>query len=305
MAMMKVALTRMVPAAILLLMAMPAAAQTQRDLRDRPVTADDIQRLQDQVYDTSNEVSRLRSREPERADRLQHQLDDLRDQVAYVKVKLQKEGGVSRDDVNDLSARITELRDQTRAVPRPPAGGSNLSGGVYDRQRLGPIHDNELPAGQALDVRLEQPLSSATAQVEDRFTATTVVDLYQGDQVLVPAGSVLRGIVRSVTKTTRTDRKGALTVSFDQLTIRGRSYPIRASVAQAIESEGVQGEAGKIGAGAGVGAILGGILGGAKGALLGILVGGGGTLAATDGDDVVLPAGTTLRVTFDEPALVR
>jgi hypothetical protein len=303
--MMKMCLTRIAPAALVLLMAMPAAAQTRRDMRDRPVTADDIQRLQDEVYDTGNEVSRLRSRDPERADRLQHQLDDLRDEVAYLKVKLQKEGSVSRDDVHDTGARIAELRDQTRAAPPPAAGGSNLSGGAYDPARPGPIHDNELPAGQALDVRLEQPLSSATAQVEDRFTVTTVVDLYQGDEVLVPAGSVLRGIVRSVTKTTRTDRKGALTVSFDQLTIHGRSYPIRASVTQAIESQGVQGEAGKVSAGAGVGAILGGILGGAKGALLGVLVGGGGTLAATDGDDVVLPAGTMLRVRFDEPALVR
>ena len=54
---------------------------------------------------------------------------------------------------------------------------------------------------------------------------------------------------------------------FDQLTIRGRTYPIHATVTQALESEGVKGEVGKIGTAAGVGAIIGGIIGGGKGVL--------------------------------------
>ena len=123
----------------------------------------------------------------------------------------------------------------------------------------------------------------------------------QGNQLLVPAGSVLRGVVSSVKRAGRVERKGVLTLSFDQLTVEGRDYPIRATVTQAIESSGVRGEAGKIGAGAGVGAIIGGILGGFKGAMAGILIGGGGTIAATEGNDVKLDAGTILRIRFDSP----
>src|SRR4029077_15420315 len=130
-----------------------------------------------------------------------------------------------------------------------------------------------LPVGTELDVRLQQSLSSGTAVVEDRFEATTLVDLKEGDRVIVPAGSMMRGVVSSVTKTPRTERKGSLTLAFDQVRINGRDYPIRATVTQAIESEGIKGEAGKIGAGAGVGMIIGGILGGVKGALAGILIG--------------------------------
>ena len=92
-----------------------------------------------------------------------------------------------------------------------------------------------------------------------------------------------------------------MTVAFDRVTINGRAYPIRATVSQALESEGIMGEKEKIGIGAGVGAILGAILGGAKGALAGILIGGGGTIAATEGKDVELPAGTVLRVRLDSP----
>ena len=57
----------------------------------------------------------------------------------------------------------------------------------------------------------------------------------------------------------------------------------------------------KIGAGAVVGGIVGGIIGGGKGALIGVLVGGGGTMAATDGTEVDLPAGTVLRIRVDQP----
>ena len=282
----------------------------------------DIQRLQDQVYQTSRDVADLRGRDPAAADRLQGPLDDLRDEVIYLKVKLRKEGNVSRAEYNDVRGRIGDLRSQARGdatrqgtgvfpgtppaqAPPPaygaPAGAPPPYGGTTEQQvqRRG-----ELPAGQELDVRLERDLSSETAQVEDRFRAKTIVDLYQGNDVLIPVGSTLRGVVSSVTKAGRVQRRGSLTVVFDQITIQGRTYPIHATVQQAIQ-EGMKGEAGKIGAGAGVGAIIGGILGGAKGALLGVLIGGGGTIAATEGSDVTLPAGSVLRIRFDEPLRVK
>jgi hypothetical protein len=49
-----------------------------------------------------------------------------------------------------------------------------------------------------------------------------------------------------------------------------------------------------------VGGIIGGILGGLKGALAGILIGGGGVVAATEGENVELPPGTVLRMRLDQ-----
>jgi hypothetical protein len=163
---------------------------------------------------------------------------------------------------------------------------------------------NEIPVGQELDVRLQTLLDSETAQVEDRFEATTVVDLMQGDRVLVPAGSHVRGIISAVDRASRTDRTGELTLAFDEIVVHGRSYPLRANAVDTIKSEGIKGEVGKIAAGAGVGAIVGGILGGTKGAIAGILIGAGGTIAATEGNDVELPAGTVLRLRLDEAVFV-
>jgi hypothetical protein len=161
-----------------------------------------------------------------------------------------------------------------------------------------------VPAGQEVDVRLRSTLSSETATVEQRFETTTVVDLMQNGRVLVPAGSVIRGVVSDVDKAGRVDRDGALTLSFDKLTVNGRERDIRGSATQIFESKGIREEGTVAAAGAGVGGIVGGIIGGVKGAVLGAVIGAGGAIAATDGKDITLPAGSIVRVRLDSPVRV-
>ena len=287
-----------------LMMAVPARAQTM-------ATSAEIQRLQDEVYQAGTDVSRLRSNDSSAAARLQDELDELRDEVTYLKVKLRKENNVTRAQYAEVRDRIQNLRARARgessANPPVEPATSYPPSSVHSRGRdERPVSgQSTIPVGQELDVRLQTQLSSDNAQVEDRFEATTVVDLYEGNRVLIPAGSVMRGIVSSVDRASRTDRKGRLTVAFDQVTVNGRNYPLRGTVTQAIESEGIRGEIGRIGAGSAVGAIIGGILGGAKGALIGVLIGGGGTMVATEGKDVTLPPGTILRVRLDTPPDIR
>ena len=350
--------TAVLLAALMLTFSAPIGVLAQNDAS---VTPADIQRLQDRVFGLSSDLSKLRSRDASTASRLEGDLDDLRDEVVYLRVKLRKEGRVQRSEYADLRDRLDSLGSRIRGEGTGSSTSSSSSSGDRDRytssssggssspgsssspgtttrstneterqprvgygtpgtvssdpttpdQNRSPENTSrgtsarrgsrEIPVGQELDIRLQTPLSSETAQVEDRFEATSIVDMYEGNQLLVPAGSVLRGVVSSVKKAGRVERKGVLTLSFDQITVDGRDYPIRATVTQAIESSGVRGEAGKIGTAAGVGAIIGGILGGFKGALAGILIGGGGTIAATEGTDVKLDTGTILRIRFDSP----
>src|SRR3954466_825413 len=311
-----------------------AAAQT--------VTATDVQRLQDSIYDASRAVGQMRSRDANAASQLQSELDDAADEAIYLKVKLRKNESVSHRELTDVRDRVENIRNRARdnyngsnssangsinddrpvsaagnPAPYPNDNGRaypNENGRTYpnDNGRAYPNdppvrsqNPNEIPVGTEFDVRLQQPLTSRTSQVEDRFDATTMVDLRdERGRVLVPAGSVMRGVISSVHPATRMERKGSMTVAFDRVTINGRAYPIRATVSQALESEGIMGEKEKIGIGAGAGAILGAILGGAKGAIAGILIGGGGTIAATEGKDVELPAGTVLRVRMDAPLTI-
>lgn len=161
-----------------------------------------------------------------------------------------------------------------------------------------------IPVGQQIDVRLQQQLSSATAKVEDHFETTTVVDLLQGSQVILPAGTIVRGLVSSVEPAGKIDRSARLTLVFDQIRVRGRNYSIRAMPTQAFESRPILDEAKTVGAGGALGAIVGGILGGLDGAIIGAAVGAGGVIAATEGQNIVLPAGTIIRIRMDRPVEV-
>src|SRR5436190_23660204 len=107
------------PAALVLMLAVPASAQTpgpRNNARQSSITTSDIQRLQDEVYDASNELSRLRNRDQATAERLQSQLDDLRDEVVYLRVKLRKEGSVSRADYNDVRNHVQSVRSEARGT---------------------------------------------------------------------------------------------------------------------------------------------------------------------------------------------
>jgi TolA-binding protein len=324
----RVAVAAIVAAAL----AAPVAAQQQNYSQ---VTQADIQRLQDSVFQAGSDVQQLKNRDAARASQLQAQLDDLRDEVIYLKVKLRKEGTLQRSEYATVRDRLDDLRSQatnytTNYTPStstnsatasagttanraattstaPSGTSSSTSSSTARTTTTTPAASGsqvEVPSGTELDVRLTNTLNSGTAQVEDRFEGTTLVDLNINGRTVIPAGSVMRGVVTAVDPATRTNRTAKMTVSFDQVTINGRAYPIRGTVTQAIQGEGIKGETGRIVTGAGVGAVLGGILGGVKGAILGTVIGGGGITAATEGKEVEVPQGSVLRVRLDSPVQI-
>ena len=253
-------------------------------------TAADLARLDETAAGIRREATALRATDATLAAEVERTLADLSDEIAYLRVKLRREGSVTRDEYASLRDRLETLRVKAlgkKASAASAPGASEPRAGV-------------VPVGTELDVRLQTPLNSGTAKVEQRFEATMLLDYAEGGRVLVPAGSLVRGFVSSVRAAGRVDRRGSLTLSFDEIEIGPRMYRLRASVTKALD-----GKAGKdlqrIGAGAVLGAVLGGIIGGGEGALIGVLVGGGGTIAATEGADVDLPVGTILRIRIDQP----
>ena len=203
--------------------------------------------------------------------------------------------------VSATGTACAERAGATSTTSTPPQAGTQAP---TQPETVNSGEPGTIPVGQEMDVRLRTPLNSDTAQVEQRFEATTVVDVMQNGRVLVPAGSLVEGVVSAVDKATRTDRTGSLTLSFDRMRVNGQQHRIRASATEVFKSGGVRDEAPKAGIGAGAGAIIGGILGGAKGAVLGAVIGAGGTIAATEGKNVDLPAGTVIRIRMDSPMRV-
>ncbi len=240
----------------------------------------ELRALQLELDGVRSEVDRLPETDGRLAD-LESAVEELDDELAYLRVTLRREGAVPQREVDAYRGRLNAVTRQLEDDTQSEAFG-----------------DGVVPVGTEMDVRLQSSLHSDTADVEDRFYATVATDLLVEDRVVIPAGADVRGLVSAVDRSSRADRSASLTLTFDQVTVRGRTYPARLTLTEAQES-GLKDEAARIGIGAGVGGVIGGLLGGTKGALAGILIGGGGTVAATEGEDVDLPAGTTLRVRFD------
>ena len=255
------------------------------------VTAADLSKLDADVTKVSSQIAALKKSDPTLASASEKTLGEVQDDLTYLKVKLRREGAVTPKEVADLRDRIETLRVKTQ-------------GAVVRAQ---PVMNDEpvervvkVPVGTQIDVRLQTSLNSATAKVEQRFEATTLIDVTTAGVVSIPAGSVARGFVSSVRPAGRVDRKGSLTLSFDEMVVYGKHPPMRASVIQALDGK-MSDDAARIGTGATAGAILGGLMGGLKGLLAGVLIGAGGTIAATDGANADLPAGTILRIRLDQP----
>ena len=250
----------------------------------------------------------------------EQEMNEIRDDLGYLRVRARRGLAVTRTERQRLSDRVDRFLTRINNSNNNNNNNNASNRGVIDRRdqpanrttdrsgnrtsdrnndRIGSMRSLEIPSGTEVDVRLVTGLTSDTAKVEDRVEATTMVDLYRGNDMIVPSGSVLTGWVTSVDRASRTDRQGKMTIEFNRVRINNRNYDTKAYVTQALESDGIKGEAGRISAGSAVGAIIGGLLGGVKGAVAGILIGGGGVIAATEGKDVHLPEGTVLRVRFD------
>jgi hypothetical protein len=283
--------TQVFVAVLMVGVTVPAAAQ-----RGAANENAEIQQLRDSAYLVERDLSSLGQRDAARAGQLQPRLEELQEEIVYLKVKQRKEGSVQRREYADVRDRLEDLRAEARPAPMPVAPAARRNAAAATSRVV------EVPVGTEIDVRLTDSLDSGQAMVEDRFEGTTLADVLVGGRVAIPAGAVVRGVVTAVSPATRTNRTARMSLSFDQVTFNGQSHPIRGTVTEAIEGSGMKGEVGRVGVGAGAGAVIGGLLGGVKGALLGVAIGGAGTLAATEGKEVRVPQGSVLRVRLDSPA---
>jgi hypothetical protein len=257
------------------------------------VTEADLAKLDATVAEISQRAANLRISDATLAAEVEKSLALLKEDVISLRVRLRREGSLQRADYAEVRDRLETLRVKSlgqRVTGQPVLQDDPMTGGEVW----------VVPVGTEMDVRLQTALSSATSKVEQRFEATTLVDLKLGGAVRIPAGTIVRGFVGSVRAAGRVERKGSLTLAFDEILLPRGTSRLRASVTQALDGKSSE-DLSRIGTGAAIGAIVGGLIGGGKGLLLGVLVGGGGTIAATDGSDENLPIGTVLRLRIDAP----
>ncbi len=176
--------------------------------------------------------------------------------------------------------------------------------------------------GTKIRFTINQGLSSKTAREGDDFSGVVSRSVRQGDQVVIPEGSVIRGRVSHVQRPGRVKGRGELGLRFDELELpNGQRYDLSASLTSLdegekesvdeegqVKSEGTKKrDAATIGAGAGIGAVIGAISGGGKGAATGGAIGAGagtGVVLLTRGKDVEIRRGAELAIQLDRPLSV-
>jgi hypothetical protein len=176
----------------------------------------------------------------------------------------------------------------------------------------------QVDRGTTFRVRMNGTISSRTARIGDRFTATVTEPVYSNTGVVViPVGSTVTGRVDSVKAAKKGGDPGQIGVSFVSVrTPNGSTRAINGSLTDLntkqakSDNEGTaSGDDRKndkiifIGGGAGGGAILGGLIGGGKGALIGGILGGLGGLAGeryTKGEEAEVRSGTEFGVNLNQ-----
>ena len=264
--------------------AVPTPAQSRGE-----ASLDDLQRLQEDLANLDGDLAALEPGDP-KTDEFRNRAEHIREEAIFLKVKVQhhqRDGGSGTGLAQDDVARLRRMVEQLRAdIDR-----------AFGREQ----RELRLPEGTSIQVRLAHALSSRTARREDRVDAS-VAEPVRADGVLaLPAGTQMRGVVREVEAAQRPSKAGRVEIEFDSVYLDPTRLEMRGRVAEIRESGD---QAKKAGIGAVVGGVLGGLLGGKNGAIAGILVGGGGAVVATKGEDVELPAGTVLTVRLERPLVI-
>lgn len=173
-------------------------------------------------------------------------------------------------------------------------------------------------SGKRFRVRMNDTISSKTARVGERFTATITEPVYSNTGVVViPSGSEIIGRVNSVRPAAKGGKPGQIDASFVQVRLpNGRVRAINGTLTD-LDSDDAKSDAEGtasgdrmknrklifIGGGGAGGAVLGGAVGGGKGALIGGLLGAGAGLLGeryTKGEEAEVRSGTSFGVYLNQ-----
>jgi hypothetical protein len=188
--------------------------------------------------------------------------------------------------------------------------GSSATSNAKEKERKGgerraePVRPIVVEAGTALEVTVDQSISSKTNNPGDQFDCSIASPVTVNGREVIPVGAKCTGTVTDAKSAGRFKGGAMLGVALSSVTVHGQTYPIHTTGFE--EAGKGRGKRTAIGAGGGaaVGAIIGAIAGGGKGAAIGAAAGGGaGTAGAalTGKRDITIPAETRLSFKLAQP----
>jgi hypothetical protein len=164
-----------------------------------------------------------------------------------------------------------------------------------------------VPEGTQFIIRINDTISSETAQIGDTFTGVLDDPIYVENEVAIPRNADVTGRIVDVKSAGKFKGRSELVLALTSVAYNGRSYQINTGNWSRQGGSRGKNTAAKVGGGAALGAIIGGIAGGGKGAAIGAGVGAGvgtGAQAVTKGEQINLKPETALTFTLEAPVKV-
>jgi uncharacterized protein YfiM (DUF2279 family) len=202
--------------------------------------------------------------------------------------------------LNDRGAKASPAMSVSKPAAKPAAkAASKTTRGA-------------LSSGTAISAKFDAGISSRTHKAGQKLTGTVASDVKdKSGRVVIPAGSKVHLMIAAIHESeNKSDKTGKLVLTPTKVVIAGKSYPLSGSVIaldRTLKDRKTNGgDLAKVGLGAGAGALLGtAVTGGStKGAVIGGVAGAAvGTQRAiqTQDRDVVVPAGSRMKVTLAAP----
>ncbi len=153
----------------------------------------------------------------------------------------------------------------------------------YNRNYRSNYNQNRvlIPAGSTVNVRLTSKVSTENGQSGDTWTGTVIRPIVAGNNLVIPAGTPVEGVVTNATQGTHNNRP-ELALAIRQITVNGRSTTMNAYTEPIVAGSDRAKKLGVIAGGAAAGALLGHTV--AKdqhGTLIGGLLGGAASYGLT------------------------
>lgn len=223
-----------------------------------------------------------------------------------------QDGGVVKGPVQRVEPNsvVVKVGERPKTVPRAEITSVQVEEPGVPAKALPPaakFREFVIPAGTPISVKIMAAAASNTSHVEDSIPGELTESLMIDGVEVVPAGSPVTGNVLRAEPSAKVKGLASLALRFDSIRAGSETYPVSMTYSRTAEAT-KSSDAKKIGIPAAGGAIIGGILGGKKGAVIGGAVGGGAGTAvvlSTSGKEVVLPAGTVLKLTLDRDIEVK
>lgn len=159
---------------------------------------------------------------------------------------------------------------------QPPQSNADNGGLPFAKSQI-----IEVPTGSPVYIRLQDPISSATAQEGQSFPAVLDEPIVVEGQTIAAQGTVVTGRVVAARQSVHLHDAGYLRLTLSSITLNGKTVPLQTSSLFVKGGSFRNRNLAYIGGGTGGGSLLGAIVGGGKGA-----VGGAGAAYATDKNEV-------------------